>query len=213
MGEAFTVWGCGRVNWWIFCVMLRLFCFVFLTQTCINRASHHAKTQTWSASAPGRLKQYQGRDCSHTTYLIATDNQGVSQHTGIFTKLYHPQHQTWDCSHSAYTQIYSVSFTEHYSFATDAVEILPARPGRGFKLIPSLNVIFTVKLGDCRIQFTRFSPSCGALQAGNLIKIMPSPHHPHSPNTENTRFTDKDVFSSSLSNPAAQKRRENHQTS
>lgn len=68
----------------------------------INRTSHHAKkkeekkpTETWSAASAGRLEQLQGRDCSHTSYLIATDQPGcVSTHTGIFTNLDHPQHQT-----------------------------------------------------------------------------------------------------------------------
>lgn len=52
-------------------------------------------TETWSAASAGRLEQLQGRDCSHTSYLIATDQPGcVSTHTGIFTNLDHPQHQT-----------------------------------------------------------------------------------------------------------------------
>lgn len=147
------------------------------------------QAQTWWASA-GRLEQYQGRDCSLTTYLIATDNLGVSQHTGIFTNLYHPQHQTWGCSRSAC--IDSLWFTEHYSFTTDAVEMQPARPGRGVQttqLTPSLWASWSERFSLLNLEpaghSSHASLHCCALQAGNLIKIMPPPH-PHSVNTENT---------------------------
>lgn len=40
-------------------------------------------TKLGSASAGGR-EQLLGRDCSRTSYLIATDNLGVSPHTGIY---------------------------------------------------------------------------------------------------------------------------------
>lgn len=90
----------------------------------INRTSHHAKkkeeknpTETWSAASAGRLEQLQGRDCSHTSYLIATDQPGcVSTHTQEYLP-------TW-IIHSIRLSLRAHSqshFTEHYSFATDAV--------------------------------------------------------------------------------------------
>lgn len=74
-------------------------------------------TETWSAASAGRLEQLQGRDCSHTSYLIATDQPGcVSTHTQEYLP-------TW-IIHSIRLSLRAHSqshFTEHYSFATDAV--------------------------------------------------------------------------------------------
>lgn len=74
-------------------------------------------TETWSAASAGRLEQLQGRDCSHTSYLIATVQPGcVSTHTQEYLP-------TW-IIHSIRLSLRAHSqshFTEHYSFATDAV--------------------------------------------------------------------------------------------